>query len=93
MDTGGRLAPRNAIAMPIVVDEADAEHVYTPRKPQIPPQWVPIGEYHALVERVRSLEACLAGALEVQHSTLDLLDTLTSRVIDLEKRLADQGGN
>lgn len=78
---------------PIVADEADTEHVYTPRKPLIPRQWVPVAEHDALIERVRALEACLAGALEVQHATLDIVDTLTDRVIDLEKRLNQMEGD
>lgn len=82
--------------MPPVAREIPADgdnYAYAPRKPLIPPQWVPVSEYHALVELVSRLDACLTGALEIQRSTLDLVDALTSRVIEMEKRLADREGD
>lgn len=54
-------------SVPIVVDEADTEHVYTPRKPEIPPQWVPVSEYRRLVDRVTLLEKQLYDFIRRQE--------------------------
>lgn len=51
----------------IMVDEADTEHVYTPRKPEIPPQWVPVSEYRRLVDRVTLLEKQLYDFIRRQE--------------------------
>lgn len=40
----------------IMVDEADTEHVYTPHKPEIPRQWVPVAEHDEVLARLAKLE-------------------------------------
>lgn len=59
---GSTAVPSNTGYVP--TPEEDSEYFYVPRKaaaPLIPPQWVPIQQYHSLVAEVQRLRERVAA--------------------------------